>query len=242
MTTTYKLFLGVVLVVLVAFGGWWAFSSQSGDDLAQLSKDPGAKLSDAQVDAVVARISKFMVIPTDERPSVVVLKDTASLAQQQAFYKDAVDGNILVVYSARAIIYDAITNKLVGVSPITQNTATPVPSPDGVASGSAQLTPTPTATPPAPEKSSIEVRNGTTTGGLAGKTASELKKYAWVTSAVAGDAKSSTYKATVLVDLTGGKKPGALAALEDHFDIKGVTVIPAGEVKSTSDFLVILGK
>ena len=234
-----KLFLGLVLVVLVGAGGWWAFRSQSGDDVAKLSQTPGAKLTDAQVDSVVARISKFMVVPVDERPSVVVLKDTASLAQQQPFYKDSVDGNILVVYSTRAIIYDAVSNKLVGVSPIQQNTATPVPSP--VASGSAQLTPTPSASPIAPEKSTIEVRNGTTTVGAAGKAASDLKKLAWVTSAKAADAKT-TYTKTVIVDMTGGKKPGALAALEAQFAVKGVTEIPKGEVTSTSDFLVILGK
>jgi len=234
-----KLFLGLVLVVVVGVGGWWAFNSQSGDDLVKLSENPGAKLTDAQVDAVVARISKFMVVPTDERPSVVVLKDTASLAQQQPFYKDSVDGNILVVYSTRAIIYDALTNKLVGVSPIQQNTATPVPSP--VASGSAQLTPTPSTSPVTPEKSTIEVRNGTSTVGAAGKVASDLKKLAWVTAVKAADAKS-TYTKTVIVDLTGGKKPGALAALEAKFEVTGVTVIPKGEVATTSDFLVILGK
>lgn len=243
MNTTYKLLFGLVLVALVGVGVWWAASLQSGDDLAELSKNPGAKLTDAQVDAVVARISKFMVVP-DERPSVVVLKDTAALAQQQSFYKDAKDGDILVVYSNRAVIYDAIANKLVGISQIQQNTATPVASPAVTASGSAQLTPTPSAsaTPPAAEKSTIEVRNGTSTPGLAGKTASDLKKFAWVTSTKAADASKTTYTATVVVDLTAGKKPGAAAALAAFFKVSVVTTLPAGEAKSTSDFLVIVGQ
>jgi uncharacterized protein (UPF0333 family) len=243
MKTTYKLLFGLVLVAVVSVGGWWAFSSQSSDDLANLSANAGAKLTETQVDAVVARISKFMVVPETERPSVVVLKDTASLAQQQAFYKDAKDGDVLVVYSTRAIIYDAKANKLVGVSPIQQNTATPVPSPDGTASGSAQLTPTPSAStsPLVPEKVTIEVRNGTSTVGLAGKTASDLKKNAWVTSTKAADA-NGLYKTTVIVDISGGKKPGAIAALEKIFGVTAVTALPAGEAKSTSDVLVIVGK
>jgi LytR cell envelope-related transcriptional attenuator len=241
MKTTYKMILGVLLVALVSVGGWWAFNSQSGDDLAKLSANAGAKLTEAQVDAVVARISKFMVVPEGERPSVVVLKGTAELAQQQAFYKDAKDGDILIVYSSRAIIYDAKANKLVGVSPIAQNTATPVPTVVTTASGSAQLTPTPSAAPVAPENVTIEVRNGTTTSGLAGKTASDLKKNTWVTSTTAADAKG-TYKATVIVDLTGGKKPGAIAALEKLFGVTAVTALPTGEAKSTSDILVIVGK
>lgn len=239
MKTTYKLILGLLLVVLVGAGGWWAFNSQAGDDLAKLSEQAGAKLTDSQVDAVVARIGNFMVVPEGERPSVVVLKGTAELAQQQAFYKDAKDGDILIVYSSRAIIYDAKSNKLVGVSPIAQNTATPIPTADATASGSAQLTPTPT--PPAPENVTIEVRNGTSTAGLAGKTASDLKKNAWVTGTKAADAKGA-YTSTVIVDMSGGKKPGAIAALETLFGVKAVTALPTGEVTSSSDILVIVGK
>lgn len=241
MKTTYKLILGLLLVVVVGAGGWWAFSSQSGDELSKLSANDGEKLTDSQVQAVVARISKFMVVPSDEKPSVVVLKDVESLAQQQAFYRGAKDGDILIVYSTRAIIYDANANKLVSVSPITQNTATPVPSVDTTASGSAQMSPSPTASPVAPESVSLEVRNGTSTAGLAGKTASDLKKNTWVTSTKVGDAAGS-YKATVLVDLSAGKKPGAVAALETLLGVKAVTAVPKGEAASTADILVIVGK
>ena len=239
MKTTYKLILGLVLVALVGAGGWWAFSSQSGDDLANLSANAGEKLTDAQVQAVISRVGKFMVVPSEEKPSVVVLRNVAELAAQQSFYRDAKDGDILIVYSARAIVYDAKANKLVSVSPIQQNTATPVPT--AVASGSAQLTPTPTGTPPAPEKVTIEVRNGTNTAGLAGKMASELKKNVWVTSTKTGDAKGS-YTTTVLVDISKGKKPGAIAALEAYLGAKAVTELPKGEVSSTADILIIIGK
>jgi hypothetical protein len=243
MKTTYKLVLGIAVVGIVGVGGWYAYNSQSGDALANLSANAGEKLTDAQVQTVISRVSKFMVVPSEEKPSVVVLRGTAELAAQQSFYRDAKDGDVLIVYSSRAIIYDAKANKLVSVSPIQQNTATPVPT--TVASGSAQLTPTPSpstsAAPVAPEKSTIEVRNGTTTSGLAGKMASELKKNAWVTSTKTGDAKG-TYAATVLVDLTAGKKPGAAAALETTLGVKVVTTLPKGEATSTADFLVIVGK
>ena len=239
MTTTYKLFLGLVLLVLVGVGGWWAFSSQSGDDLANLSANAGTKLTDSQVQTIIARVSKFMVLPSDEKPSVAILRGVADLAAQQPFYRDAKDGDILIIYSNRAIIYDAKANKLVSVSPIQQNTATPVPT--TVASGSAQLTPTPTGSPLAPEKVTIEVRNGTSTAGLAGNMASELKKNTLVTSTKTGDAKGA-YTTTVLVDLSGGKKPGAVAALEAYLGVKAVTELPKGEVASTADILIIVGK
>jgi hypothetical protein len=230
-----KIILGLVVVCVVALGGWWAFHAGSDDTLANISA--GVKLTDAQVQTIIDRIGKFMVVPTDEKPSVVVLRDVQSLQAQQPFYDGAKDGDILIIYSNRAIIYDPAANKLVSVSPIQQA------SPSPVASGSAQFSPSPSvsATPLAPEKVSIEVRNGTIVAGIAGKTASDLKKNTWVTSTKTGDAKG-TYTATVLVDLSGGKKPGAIAALEKIFSVTAVAAIPKGESTSTADILVILGK
>lgn len=231
--TMQKIILGVVLVVAVAVGGWWAFSAQSDDGLANIGA--GAKLTEAQVQQVVARVSKYMVLPSGEEPSVSVIADVATRAEQQPFYRGAKDGDILIVYSSRAIIYDPKENKLVNVGPIQQNTATPVPSAE------VSVSPSPSGTPIAPEKVVIEVRNGTSTAGLAGKTASDLKKNTWVTSTKVADAKN-TYPATVIVDLSGGKKPGAIVALEALFGVKAIAELPKGEATSTADVLVIVGK
>jgi maltose-binding protein MalE len=162
-------------------------------------------------------------------------------AQQQPFYRGSKDGDVLVVYSNRAIIYDAKANKLVNVGPISRNEATPVPTTDVTASGSAQLTPTPAGTPAEPEKITVDVRNGTSVAGLAGQTATELKKLAWITVGVVGDAKGS-FSSTVIVDQTAGKKPNAVKALETKYGVTAVTTLPKGEQTSTADVLVIVGK
>ncbi len=233
---SYKLVLGIALVIVVGVGGWWAFSSQSGSGLANLSA--GTKLSDAQVQEVIGLIGKFMVVPSDEKPSVVVLKDVASLEAQQSFYHGAKDGDILILYSTRAIIYDAAANKLVAMGPVQRNDV-----PASTASGSAEFSPSPSASasPVAPEKVTVDVRNGTTTAGLAGSTASTLKKNSWVTISAVGDAKGS-FTSTVLVDLSKGKKPGAIAELERILKVTAVTGIPKGESTSTADVLIIVGK
>ncbi len=84
MKTTYKLILGLAVVVVVAGGGYYAWqANMSRDSLANLTS--AAKLTDAQVSELVSRIEKFLVVPTDEKPSVVVIQDVASLAAQQSF-------------------------------------------------------------------------------------------------------------------------------------------------------------
>lgn len=247
MKATTKLLLAAVLVAAVGVGGWFAFKSQSGDDLANLGANAGEKLSDDQVRRLIERVSKYMVVPSDEQPSVVVIQDAAALAEQQSFYRGAKDGDILIIYSNRAIIYDAKANKLVNVGPIVRNDATPPPT-EGTASGSAG-SPLPSAaasaTPLTPEKVTVEVRNGTSISGLAGSTASDLTtKYSWVIKdpkPKVGDAAGS-FKTTVLVDLSKGTKPGAIAELEKYFGVTAVTELPKGEASSTADILVIVGK
>jgi len=232
-----KLIIAAVVIVVVAVGASLVWSRHGGDDLAQLASQPGAKVSDQQVSELVSRISQFMVVPANENPSVVVLQNTAQLAQQQPFYQEAKDGNILMLYSNRAIIYDSVANKLVNVGPIVRNDATPLPTTTASASASVS----PSATPGTPEKVTVDVRNGTSKAGLAGATASTLKKNTWITIGQVTDAKNS-YTTTQIIDLSGGKKPNAVAALATLLKGQVQTSLPKGEASSTADILVIVGQ
>lgn len=237
MSTTSKFISGLVLVIAVAIGGYYAWQSNSGkNSLANISST--TKLNDEQVAQVIAKIGTFLVVPADEQPSVVVIDDVQQRASQQAFYKDAKDGDVLVVYSNRAIIYDAKANKLVNVGPIVRNDA---PAP--VASGSATVTPSASPTPSVtPKAITVDVRNGTTTAGLAGATASTIKKNKLFTIGQVGDAKGS-FTSTVVVDFTkDAGKSAAVAELAKSLNATVVTQLPSGEATSTADALVIVGK
>lgn len=233
---TYKFFAGLVLLVVVAVGGYYAWHANvSSGDFGNLT--PGAKLSDSQVTQLIARISKFLVVPADEQPSITVISDADQLAQQQTFYKDAKDGQVLLVYSSRAIIYDAEANKLVNVGPVVRND-----NPAPTASGSTS-SPSPSATPSVtPKAITIDVLNGTGTAGLAGKTASDLKKNKLFTIGKVGDAKGA-YKETIVVDLTkDAAKAAAVAELAKELGVTAVTKLPAGESATTADAVVLIGK
>ena len=79
--------------------------------------------------------------------------------------------------------------------------------------------------------------------GLAGATASTIKKNKLFTIGVVGDAKGA-YTETIIVDFTtaGSGKAAAVQELATLLKAKVVTALPSGEQKSTADALVIVGK
>jgi LCP family protein required for cell wall assembly len=94
----------------------------------------------------------------------------------------------------------------------------------------------------AKENASVEVLNGTTVPGLAGTTGDTLKTYGYNVTKV-DSTPSSDYTKTILVDLTGGKKPYTKNYLQKRFNAKVVTKLPDATIQATgADFVVILGQ
>lgn len=103
-----------------------------------------------------------------------------------------------------------------------------------------------TITPPEEAKTKIQIRNGTTIQGLAGKTAVELKKAGYEIAGIL-NADSQNYEKTVIYDYTEGAKNDALEDLKNRFSANvsaGRTFFlehsPDGSGYD-ADFIIILG-
>jgi len=81
--------------------------------------------SQAQPTTLLAEIDKVYKLPTTEHPTVVTIKDEDKLKDQQ-FFKDAKNGDQLVMYSNAklALIYRQAEHKLVNVGPINYHDST----------------------------------------------------------------------------------------------------------------------
>lgn len=179
----------------------------------------------AQVEAqtLVASVGKLMELPQGEQPTIATVSDVNKL-KDQPFFAKAKNGFKVLIYTKaqKAILYDPQADKIIEVT--TLNLAEP---------SVAAATPTPIQ---------IVLYNGTTTTGLTTTIEKQLKeKSANITVIAKANASKTTYKKTLVIDLTGKKKQAAteLAKL-----LGGeVSSLPEGETKPTvADILVILGK
>ena len=85
-------------------------------------KNPTA-VTEAQVKKAVADVSKLMILPTDETPTMATVSDPSKL-KDQPFFANAHAGDEVLIYNKaqKAVLYDPTQNKIVEVAPIGPST------------------------------------------------------------------------------------------------------------------------
>jgi len=229
----WKISFAIVLLLLVAIGSalsYWKW----GTTYQQAELKPVTATND--IDSLISRIGKMIVINANERPTVATVENADFLRSQNPdFYKDATNGDRLLIWSDKAVLYSTKQNKILSVLQIR--------APAGTAQTSASSSSPPGATAnvqatQAMETAVIEVRNGTQKRGLA-KTASDwLKAGGLMTGAYGNSIK--TYPTTLIIMGTGKSYPNTVAKIQK---LIGGTVgaLPAGELPLKNDILVIVG-
>jgi hypothetical protein len=178
------------------------------DPTAQQAKDK------AEAQALVAKVGQLMVLPAGE-PSIATVVDAAALASQQVFFQNAKNGDKVLIYKDKAILYDPAANQIVNVGPVLMAN-------DQVATTTAPL--------------SLEVRNGSQKIGAANDLSDRLKGLGYNVATV-GNAANADYPQTLLINLTGKD----VSALANQLKATATSQLPAGEAASSQDVLIILG-
>ncbi|MEN9622140.1 MAG: hypothetical protein RLZZ67_574 [Candidatus Parcubacteria bacterium] len=124
MTIHKNIVIAVVVVFVLSLVG----NAYLGNKVRVLSQNP-AELNAQEVKDVAARISKLMVLPSDELPTLATVSDPEKL-KDQPFFANAKAGFKVLVYTKaqKAVLYDPTANKIVEVAPINSNvgaTSTP---------------------------------------------------------------------------------------------------------------------
>lgn len=215
----------IVLVTALVLGFKQAWSGPSKE--SEKAASPSASTSAPEgIRELIEKVSRHIAVNPGEDPTVATIQDISILKQQNpAFYKDAQNGDRLLVWTDKAVLYSPTRDVILAVLPISLPPSALNQSNEVATSTS--------------ETATIEVRNGSGTVGLA-TTFSKKLTSPGMTVLKPADA-STTYAKTVIVKITDKDLPQTLQAIELVTDNASVVALPEGEKLSKADFLIIVG-
>lgn len=71
---------------------------------------------------IIERVNKFVVLPENEFPQIARVSNPEVL-KAQAFFAEAKVGDIVLIYSRKAVLYDPVQNKIIIVAPVSLGSA-----------------------------------------------------------------------------------------------------------------------
>lgn len=233
----------VVVVVLAAAVVLWirrGLDGLSSQPKLQSATEqvPRKQVSADDIQGVIARVSQLIVTRQNESPTVATIQDADTLrAQSPAFYQDAQNGDRLLVWSDKAVLYSTSRDLILAVLPVSL-------PPIATTSTTAAATSTPALTDATLERPAFDVRNGSGIPGLAKNLVDQLKAAGYAPAA-AKNAKSFTpYPQTAVFKMNQKEFPLTIKDLMDEFGLKvqDASAAPAAELPSAADFLIIVGQ
>ncbi|MCC6710836.1 MAG: hypothetical protein IT416_00595 [Candidatus Pacebacteria bacterium] len=215
----------VVVLGLMGFAGWSFFKYQQAQKaVADLSNPEVQQEAVAKErEEILAKVSKLMILPDDEEPTIATVTDAQVLAQYQPFFRKASDGDKVILYvkSGKSIIYspdkDIIVN--VGTISVQGNNATRLDTENRL---------------------KVEIRNGGASQERVDLLAQQLGAVVEVTTV--GAAASQDYQGPVIVALTTDEARLEQARIfAANLGVQLTQELPVGEAPSDAEVVVIAG-
>ena len=104
--TKRNIFLSIGIIVL---GLWVAGSIAIGYEYFNLKK----KIDSNDSKAVMKQLEKHMEVPSGEEPLVATITDAIKLKETEPFYKNAKNGDKVVIWKEKALIYRVEDDKII---------------------------------------------------------------------------------------------------------------------------------
>lgn len=209
----FHIFITLVAIVGVGASGFFYLQYQKAQKIVINSN----LVEEQEIKDLVKKVSRLMLLPTDEEPTVATVSDFNKL-KDQPFFKNAQNGDKLLIYTnaKTAILYDPKKDLILAVAPLNIGTD-------------------------AQETLTMEVRNGTQTSGLAQSVSENLNKNNIYNVQKVGDAKKNNYSKTLVIDLGKSSNKNTIDVLAKELNAELIKVLPDGELNTTSDLIIIIG-
>lgn len=174
-----------------------------------------------EAEDLVKKVSKFILLPEGELPTIATVSDFEKL-KDQPFFEKSQNGDKVLIYpqAKKAYLYRPSTDRLIDVTIVNVNS---------------------TAASPKPQEIRVVLRNGTTSAGLTNKLEPIIMKALSNSLVVKKEnAAKNDYQSTLVVVLSESATQAA-STLADHLKAT-ITTLPSEEIKpSDADILVIIG-
>ncbi len=107
-----KYLMPITTIIALGFAGFMYFQ------IVELKKSPQTALAKETKD-LVAKVSKLVVLPVDEQPTIATVSDPVAL-KDQPFFVNAQKGDKVLIYtnSKKAFLYSVTLNKMLDVAPL----------------------------------------------------------------------------------------------------------------------------
>lgn len=112
-----KVFIGLFVVfILGASGTAYYFWKKAKQDVIVVDHTNPEK---TEVDQLVAQVSKLLLLPEGETPTVATVSNPESLRGQSFFAHAKIGDKVLIYTKARKVIlYDPIHNRIIDIAPL----------------------------------------------------------------------------------------------------------------------------
>ncbi|MEK7606371.1 MAG: hypothetical protein AAB458_02145 [Patescibacteria group bacterium] len=128
MNRAAKIIVILFILLIGAVGSTYYFYKKYTE--AQITGNQGT--SEEEVQALVEKIGRLVVLPEGEIPTVATVADPSTLADQP-FFADAQEGDKVLVYqiAQKAVLYNPTLDKVVNIATITLTETDQTPLPPG---------------------------------------------------------------------------------------------------------------
>ncbi len=215
-----KVIIGVAVVAVITSGILY-IKYQKAQDIIKSSAIAGQ----VEVQDLVKKVSRLILLPENEIPTVATVSDLNKL-KNQPFFQNSHNGDKLLIFAKAklAILYSPQADKIINVGPLDIGKAR-----EQVA-GASTVTPI-----------RIALYNGTNVTGLTSKVEQQLRTKISNFVITSKENAKNTYTKTLIVDIAGNQQK-VVSNLAKLINAE-IVVLPDEEaLPANSDILVILGK
>ncbi|MFA6105546.1 MAG: hypothetical protein WC725_03040 [Patescibacteria group bacterium] len=115
-----KIFLLTLVVLVLILGATTVYFYRQ---TATLKQDP-QRAAQESTQQLIDKVSKLIVLPSGETPTVATVTDPEKLKKEQPFFNNASVGDKVLIYTSarKAYMYNPTSNKIIEVAPVNIGT------------------------------------------------------------------------------------------------------------------------